>query len=92
MLQNATRICDAKFGTLYLKERDGSRATATHNAPPSYEEARAKVVHPSPHTTIWQAANTKRPVQITDVTLNEGIWKANPSWSRLSQWGAIEAC
>jgi hypothetical protein len=49
MLENATRICDAKFGTLYLKERDGFRATATHNAPPSYEEARAKVVHrPSP--------------------------------------------
>ena len=60
MLENATRICEAKFGTLYLKEGDGFRATATHNAPPAYEEARARVVHPSPHTTLWQAANTKR--------------------------------
>ena len=78
MLDNATRICDAKFGTLYLKERDGFRATATHNAPPSYEEARAKVVHPSPHTTLWQAANTKRPVQIADVTLERGYLEGEP--------------
>ena len=66
MLENSTRICDAKFGTLYLKEGDGFRATATHNAPPAYEEARAQVVHPSPHTTLWQAANNKQPAQIAD--------------------------
>ena len=78
MLENATRICEAKFGTLYLKERDGFRATATDNAPPSYEEARAKVVHPSPHTTLWQAANTKRSVQIADVTLERGYLEGEP--------------
>src|SRR3984957_12306834 len=38
MLENATRICEAKFGTLYLKDGDGFRATAMHNAPPEYEE------------------------------------------------------
>ena len=41
MLENATRICEAKFGTLYLSEGDGFRAAAMHNAPPAYEEARA---------------------------------------------------
>jgi len=72
ILEHATRICQAKFGTLYLKEGDGFRATATHNAPPAYEEARADVVHPSPHTTLWRAANTKQPGQIADVTLERG--------------------
>ena len=48
MLENATRICEAKFGTLYLSENDGFRATAMHNAPPAYEEARAGLVHPPP--------------------------------------------
>jgi hypothetical protein len=33
MLANATRICEAKFGTLYLCEGDGFRAVAMHNAP-----------------------------------------------------------
>jgi GAF domain-containing protein len=72
ILANATRICEAKFGTLYLKEGDGFRATATHNAPPAYDEARAQLVYPSPHAATWQAANTKEPIQITDVISERG--------------------
>jgi len=30
MLENATRICEAKFGFLWLAERDGFRAVAFH--------------------------------------------------------------
>ncbi len=60
MLENATRICEAKFGALYLSEGNGFRATAMHNAPPAYEEARAGIVHPPPSTSLWRAANTKR--------------------------------
>ena len=78
ILENAIRICEAKFGTLYLTEGDGFRATATHNAPPAYEEARAQLVRPSPHTTLWQAADTKRPVQIVDVTLEQGYSEGDP--------------
>jgi GAF domain-containing protein len=43
-----------------------------------YEEARAHLVHPSPHTTLWQAANTKRPFQIADVTLEQGYSEGDP--------------
>ncbi len=78
MLENATRICEAKFGTLYLKEGDGFRATATHNAPLAYEEARSQIVHPSPHTTLWRAANTKRAVQIADTTKEQGYLQGEP--------------
>src|SRR5262249_12212808 len=78
ILQNATRICAAKFGTLYLKEGDGFRATATHNAPPAYEQARAQVVHPSPHTVLWRAANAKRAAQITDTTKERGYLEGEP--------------
>ena len=78
ILESATRICEAKFGTLYIKEGDGFRATATHNAPPAYEEARAQPVHPSPHTTLWRAANTKRPAQIADVTSERGYLEGEP--------------
>jgi len=42
MLENAVRTCDAKFGTLYLREADAFRMIATHNAPPAYGEARAQ--------------------------------------------------
>jgi GAF domain-containing protein len=78
ILENATRICEAKFGTLYIKEGDGFRASAMHNAPAAYEEARAQPVHPSQHTTLWRAANSKRPVQIADVTLERGYLEGEP--------------
>jgi len=78
MLENATRICEAKFGTLYLSEGDGFRAAAMHNAPPAYEEARARVVHPPPYTGLWRAAEAKQVVQVADVTLERGYIERDP--------------
>jgi GAF domain-containing protein/DNA-binding response OmpR family regulator len=40
MLENATRICEAKFGTLTLFEGDELRVVAMHGAPRAYEELR----------------------------------------------------
>ena len=49
MLENATRICEAKFGTLYLRDAEAYRAVAIHNAPPAYVEARKRdLVRPPP--------------------------------------------
>ena len=42
MLENATRICEAKFGVLWLREGDGFRSVALHNAPPAYAEQRQR--------------------------------------------------
>jgi GAF domain-containing protein len=53
MLANATRICQAKFGTLYLREADGFRGVATHNAPTPYvEERKRNLVRPPPDSTL----------------------------------------
>src|SRR5262249_49171509 len=38
MLENATRICEAKFGTLYLCDADAFRVVAMHNTPRAYAE------------------------------------------------------
>ena len=78
ILQNATRICEAKFGALYRSEGDGFRAKAMHNAPPAYEEARAGILHPPPRTSLWRAANTKQAVQIADVRLEKGYIEGDP--------------
>src|SRR5262249_58845687 len=40
MLENATRICEAKFGTLLLFEDDELRLVAMHGAPGEFEELR----------------------------------------------------
>src|SRR5262245_48219623 len=51
MLANAVRICEAKFGFLWLSEGDGFRAVARHGIPPALAESyqREPVVHPAPH-------------------------------------------
>ena len=78
MLENASRICEAKFGALYLSEGDGFRAKAMHNAPPAYEEARAGILRPPSRTSLWRAANTKQAVQIADVRLEQGYIEGDP--------------
>jgi hypothetical protein len=40
MLQNAVRICDAKFGNIYRWDGDAQRLVAGHNTPPAFAEAR----------------------------------------------------
>jgi GAF domain-containing protein/anti-sigma regulatory factor (Ser/Thr protein kinase) len=72
ILENAVRLCSAKFGTLYLREGDRFRAAAMHNAPPAYAEQRAGIVQPSPSSTLWQAAQSKLPAQTPDITKLRG--------------------
>ena len=68
MLENATRICEAKFGVLFRCEGDAVRAIAMHGAPQSYvdERHRNPVFQPAPATTLARALATKKPVQDAD--------------------------
>ncbi|MGB8127031.1 MAG: GAF domain-containing protein, partial [Pseudolabrys sp.] len=69
LLANAVRICDAKFGTLFLTEGDAFRYVALHGAPPAFAEARRRepVTRVKPGTTIGRVAATKKPAQTTDI-------------------------
>ena len=69
MLDNATRICNAKFGALFLAEEKGFRVVALHDAPPAYAEAmrREPVRSINPGTAMGRVAETKAPVQIADI-------------------------
>src|SRR5262249_7969448 len=52
MLENATRICEAKFGILMQAEGDAFRLGAIHNAPQAFAEFMQRgPVRPSPHIT-----------------------------------------
>ena len=78
ILQSAVRLCGAKFGTLYLRDGDGFRASAMYNAPPAFADQRAGLVHPSPSTTLWRAAQQKQPVQTADITASRGYLEGGP--------------
>ena len=70
MLENATRICDAKFGVLQLYEGGGFRIGAIHNAPPAFAEAMARrepLMRPTPQHPFRRMVTTKVVVQIPDL-------------------------
>ena len=69
LLANAVRICDAKFGTLFLTEGDAFRYVALHGAPPAFAEARRResITRVKPGTTIGRVAATKKPAQTADI-------------------------
>ena len=69
MLENATRLCEAKFGVLFLSEGDALRAVALHDAPAAHAEERRRVPMSRPHPTtmLGRALRTKQPVQIADI-------------------------
>jgi hypothetical protein len=54
VLENATRLCEAKFGNLFLRTEDGFRFVAVHGVPsthiewPNREPQLALSVHPNP--------------------------------------------
>src|ERR1700730_15941310 len=72
ILENAVRMCEAKFGTLYLCEGDGFRARASHNAPQAYLNARAGVLYPHSTSSLSRAAKTKQAAQVVDVMKEQG--------------------
>ena len=69
ILENATRICEAKFGNLWLREGESFRIAATHGAPPEYREFldREPVVIPDPKSGLGVITRTKQLVHITDI-------------------------
>ncbi len=79
MLEKAVRICDAKFGTLYLRDADAYRAVAIHNAPPAYVEARKRdLVRPPPDSALGQIANTRKVAQVADITAVKSYIERDP--------------
>ena len=80
VLENATRICEAKFGTLHLQEGDVLRPVATHNAPPAYIEARMRdpLLRPPPDAPLGRVAITKQVVHIADIKTTRSYIERHP--------------
>jgi GAF domain-containing protein/CheY-like chemotaxis protein len=79
MLANATRLCEAKFGTLYLYGADAFRAVAFHNTPPAYlEYLKRGPIRPSPGVVLGRLRGTKQVVHIADITAEPAYAERDP--------------
>src|SRR5262245_49513840 len=70
MLENAVRICGAKFGNLWLREGDAYRIGATHGAPAAYVDflRTEQVFLPKPDSQLGQLAKTKEVYHLADLS------------------------
>jgi len=72
ILKNATRICRAKFGNLWLREGDQFRIAETYGAPPAYRDylQREPIADPAPESAMGRIARAHEVVQIDDITVS----------------------
>jgi two-component system, NtrC family, sensor kinase len=87
MLENAVRICDAKFGNIYRWQDDALHLVASHNTPPAFAQARRR----SPfrradagELVINRMLVTKTAIHVADVA-------AQPGYIDRSDHGAVAA-
>ena len=80
MLANATRICEARFGGLFVAEGDHFRAVAVHGDPAYVQFWRQNplqvVDHPS--VPLSRLARTKQIIHIPDLAADEAYIARNP--------------
>jgi two-component system, NtrC family, sensor kinase len=70
MLENATRLCEASYGNLLLREGDAFRMAAVHGDLPALvlEKWRpGNLFRPNPEVPIARAARTGKVVQVADL-------------------------
>jgi len=84
ILENATRLCQANFGALYLCEGEAYRAVAMHNAPSAFVEARQRepLVSMTGTTVLARVARTKQTIQVADMA-EDPAYRNNPQQTQL---------
>jgi signal transduction histidine kinase len=79
MLENATRICDANFGILYLYENEKFRTVAMLSAPPAFVQwLQAEPRYWDPSTGLGRLVQTKKAVHIPDVQSEQLYLEGHP--------------
>ena len=88
MLENATRVCGAEFGSMSLVEDGWVRQAALHNAPPAFAAARANAVYqPHPRGALAKAIESKQVVHVADVRTTPAYLEGAQSTVELAKLG-----
>jgi GAF domain-containing protein len=75
ILESATRICDANYGTLALCEGDAFRIVALHGAPTAFgdERQRQPIIRPERGHHLLRLLETKKLVHIADISADPAL-------------------
>jgi signal transduction histidine kinase len=81
ILENASRICEAKFGNLLLYDGDTFRVAAMHGAPQAWNELRRRdpmIRFSNPKNPLARVATTKQLQHIADFRMEESYLEREP--------------
>src|SRR5450759_2009081 len=81
MLENATRLCAARYGAMWLREGDAYRLAAIHGPlPPAYVEPlrSGTLFRPGPNAPTARVAQTGQPVKVADLRESRAYLDGDP--------------
>jgi GAF domain-containing protein len=81
MLENAIRLCQAKFGAMFLYDGEAFRTAALHGVSPAYAEARRKTMVVSdlhPNVPVARVARTNEVIHVADARLEQSYAERDP--------------
>jgi signal transduction histidine kinase len=84
MLAIATRLCEANFGNVYLRDGESFVLVAAHNTPPAFVDVRQRAPHrPSPKNAFGRMVSAKAVVHTADLAAEQSYVEREP--------GAVDA-
>ena len=91
MLENAARICDAKFGNIHRWDGDALHLVATHNTPPGFAEFRRRSpIRPNPKNVVGRTIATKTAVHVADLAAEQSyIEQRDPNYVAAVELGGV---
>jgi GAF domain-containing protein len=80
MLENATRVCGATFGTMNVYENGEFRTVALHNVPEAYARIRglASPFRPHPKSAVGRVALTRQVAHVEDIRTRPPYLEGDP--------------
>jgi len=91
MLENAVRICDAKFGNIFRWDGGVFHLIATHNTPPAFAEVRRRLpLRTAPENLIGRMVTTKMVVHVADLAAEQAyIDQRSPQYVAAVELGGV---
>src|SRR5215813_8206067 len=84
VLAIATRLCEANFGNVYLRDGASFLLVAAHNTPPAFVEVRQRAPHrPGPKNAFGRMVSAKAVVHTADLAAEQSYVEREP--------GAVDA-
>ena len=90
MLENAVRLCDAKFGTINRWDGEALHLVATYNMPSAFAEFRKRTpFRPGPENPISRMLMTKTVIHFHDLAMEQGYIDRNPTFVAAVELGGV---